>query len=166
MSSKLQTAERVSHADQSDNYVFQRSLLAYHRASELVSGSVLEIGTGIGYGIDVIAPSATRFMTIDKFETNIDTSEIDNVEFHQMTVPPIDFPANSFDCVISFQVIEHIKDDVDFVAEVYRVLKPNGVFIVSTPNAPTTGSKNRRVEPLSRQLSMALAGIDLMGVTR
>ena len=116
MASKLQTAERVSHADKSDNYVFQRSLLAYHRAAELVNGTVLEIGTGSGYGIDVIAPSATRFMTIDKFETKIDTSEIDNVEFQQMTVPPINFPTNSFDCVISFQVIEHIKDDVDFVA--------------------------------------------------
>ena len=105
MASKLQTAERVSHADKSDNYVFQRSLLAYHRAAELVSGSVLEIGTGSGYGIEVIAPSAKRFMTIDKFETKIDTSEIENVEFQQMTVPPINFPDNSFDYVISFQVI-------------------------------------------------------------
>ena len=41
---KLATAERVSR-DASDNFVFQRSLLAYDRAAEIVSGDVLEIGT-------------------------------------------------------------------------------------------------------------------------
>ena len=170
MASKLQTAERVSHADQSDNYVFQRSLLAYHRAAELVSGSVLEIGTGSGYGIEVIAPSAKRFMTIDKFETKIDTSDIDNVEFQQMTVPPIKFPDNSFDYVISFQVIEHIKRDVDFVSEVYRVLKPNGVFIVSTPNAAMSLTRNPwhvreyQIDEFDRLLGHYFADIERCGV--
>ena len=101
MAAKMQTAERVSQTDSSDNYVFQRSLLAYYHAAKLVSGTVLEIGTGSGYGINVIAPSATRFMTIDKFETKIDTSDMDNVEFRQMTVPPIDLPSSSVDFVIS-----------------------------------------------------------------
>ena len=49
----LNTAERVSR-EASDNYVFQRSLLAYVEASALVSGRVLEVGTGTGYGIDII----------------------------------------------------------------------------------------------------------------
>ena len=39
------TAERVS-VEASDNYVFQRSLLAYHTAAQLIGGVVLEIGTG------------------------------------------------------------------------------------------------------------------------
>ena len=52
---KLATAERVSR-DASDNFVFQRSLLAYDRAAEIVSGDVLEIGTGTGYGIELVAP--------------------------------------------------------------------------------------------------------------
>ena len=47
---KVTTAERVSR-EQSDNYVFQRSLLAYHKAAELIEGNVLEIGTGEGYGL-------------------------------------------------------------------------------------------------------------------
>ena len=52
---KLATAERVSR-DASDNFVFQRSLLAYDRAAEIVSGDVLEIGTGTRYGIELDAP--------------------------------------------------------------------------------------------------------------
>ena len=52
---KINTAERVS-AEASDNFVFQRSLLAYHAASARIAGDVLEIGTGAGYGIEVAAP--------------------------------------------------------------------------------------------------------------
>ncbi len=138
---KLHTAERVSRTDASDNYVFQRSILAYHYAAGLVSGDVLEIGTGMGYGIDVIAPSATSYTTIDK-SCAYDASFPDNTRFQQMEVPPISFPDESFDYVISFQVIEHIKRDKDFVKEVSRVLRKGGKFIVSTPNAPISLTRN------------------------
>ena len=63
---KFQTAERVSNRDASDNYVFRRSILAYYKAAELVQGDVLEIGTGVGYGMEVVAPSAKQYTTIDK----------------------------------------------------------------------------------------------------
>ncbi len=62
----IQTAERVSHKDLSDNYVFQRSLLAYRFAASIVSGTVLEIGTGSGYGLENIASAASQFITVDK----------------------------------------------------------------------------------------------------
>ena len=138
---KLHTAERVSRTDASDNYVFQRSILAYHYAAGLVSGDVLEIGTGMGYGIDVIAPSATSYTTIDK-SCAYDASLPENARFQQMEVPPIGFADESFDYVISFQVIEHIKRDKDFVKEVSRVLRKGGKFIVSTPNAPMSLTRN------------------------
>ena len=138
---KLHTAERVSRTDASDNYVFQRSILAYHYAAGLVSGDVLEIGTGMGYGIDVIAPSATSYTTIDK-SCAYDASLPDNTRFQQMEVPPIGFADESFDYVISFQVIEHIKRDKDFVKEVSRVLRKGSKFIVSTPNAPMSLTRN------------------------
>lgn len=138
---KLHTAERVSRTDVSDNYVFQRSILAYHYAAGLVSGDVLEIGTGMGYGIEIIAPSATSYTTIDK-NCAYDASLPDNTRFQQMEVPPIGFADESFDYVISFQVIEHIKRDKDFVKEVSRVLRKGGKFIVSTPNAPMSLTRN------------------------
>ena len=138
----LQTAERVSHSDLSDNYVFQRSLLAYVEASKIVSGKVLEIGTGSGYGIDIISPFAERFVTIDKHESDISHSK-KNVEFIKMNVPPLSHMAdNSFDYVISFQVIEHIKNDKLFVEEIFRVLKDGGKFIVTTPNIKMTLTRN------------------------
>ena len=137
----MHTAERVSRTDASDNFVFQRSILAYHYAAGMVSGKVLEIGTGMGYGIDVVAPAADHFTTIDKSEA-YDATLPANAEFKQMQVPPIGFADESFDYVISFQVIEHIKRDKDFVREVSRVLRKGGKFIVSTPNAPMSLTRN------------------------
>ncbi len=139
--SKIVTAERVSR-DASDNFVFQRSLLAYHYAAQRTSGRVLEIGTGSGYGVEVIAPTASEFVTIDKFESQVDLSAHPNVTFRQANVPPLPFEDESFDCVISFQVIEHIKDDAKFVSEVCRVLKKGGLFIVSTPNIKMSLTRN------------------------
>jgi len=139
----LQTAERVSHTDVSDNYVYQRSLLAYLKAAELVSGNVLEIGTGSGYGVEVLAPKADQLTTIDKFTNDIDFSIYDNVTFRQMNVPPFKgIDDNQFDYVVSFQVIEHIEDDHAFVAEIHRVLKPGGQFIVTTPNIKMSLTRN------------------------
>lgn len=138
----MHTAERVSHEDLSDNYVFQRSLLAYLEAAKLVSGRVLEVGAGMGYGIKHIAPNATEYLTIDKFPVNIDPT-FDHVAFKQMTVPPLEgIEDNYYDFVVSFQVIEHIEDDATFVSEIARVLKPGGKFIVTTPNIKMSITRN------------------------
>ena len=165
---KVATAERVSR-EASDNFVFQRSVLAYHYAAEIISGEVLEIGTGTGYGVEILAPKCKRFITVDKF---LDPSvpQVENVEQHQMVVPPIGFESGSFDFVVSFQVIEHIKDDTQFVREVARVLRPGGKFIVSTPNAPMSLTRNPwhireyTAEELQNLLSISFSTITPAGV--
>lgn len=140
----MQTAERVSHTDISDNYVFQRSQLAYYEAKKIVSGHVLEIGSGQGYGINIIAKQASRYVAIDKFATEIhQPKDAPEIEFMNMDVPPLTgLEDNSFDFVVSFQVIEHIKKDKALVKEVYRILKPGGKYIVSTPNIKTSLTRN------------------------
>lgn len=164
----ITTAERVSR-EQSDNYVFQRSLLAYHKAAEIVEGDVLEIGTGEGYGAEVLAPHATRFITLDK-TTPENLYQAENAEFIEAAVPPIPAENNSFDYVVSFQVIEHIKRDFDFVREVHRVLKPGGMFIVTTPNAPMSLTRNPwhvreyRPEELTNMLECHFSKVEAMGV--
>lgn len=44
------------------------------------------------------------------------------------------FPDDSFDCVISSQVIEHLKDDPVLFEEMARVIKPGGRLVVGTPD--------------------------------
>lgn len=166
---KIHTAERVSPRDASDNFVFQRSLLAYHYASEIVSGDVLEIGTGMGYGIEVIAPAAKNFVTIDKSVPQLDSLPA-NVRFWQMAVPPIQIPEEAFDYAVSFQVIEHIVRDREFVREVHRILRHGGKFVVSTPNAPMSLTRNPwhvreyRAEELKALLEEVFDEVECLGV--
>ncbi len=136
------TAERVS-SELSDNFVFQRSRLAYHFAAERISGRVLEIGTGSGYGIDIIAPHAEEFVTMDKFLPSVSAEELpQNVTMVSAVAPKLPFESSSFDYVISFQVIEHIEEDHEFVAEIFRVLKEGGEAIISTPNRSLSLTRN------------------------
>ena len=171
--SKIQTAERVSGSDTSDNYVFQRSLLAYVEAAKLVSGRVLEIGTGSGYGIEVISPNVDSFVTIDKFETSAreKIKGHSNVEFKKMNVPPLTgLEDNSFDVVISFQVIEHIQKDHEFVKEIHRVLKPEGKMIITTPNKSMSITRNPwhireyEINVLKEMFEKYFSSVDARGV--
>ncbi|MFR9620602.1 MAG: class I SAM-dependent methyltransferase [Rikenellaceae bacterium] len=171
--SRIATAERVS-LEPSDNFVLQRSRLAYHYAAECIATKaerVLEIGTGTGYGVDIIAPKAERFVSIDKHLPALDGEQLaDGVELIEACVPPLPFDDATFDCVVSFQVIEHIEDDVRFVSEVYRVLKPGGRFIVSTPNIKMSLTRNPwhvreyTSEEFRELLTASFESVEAMGV--
>ncbi|MDY3979617.1 MAG: methyltransferase domain-containing protein [Tidjanibacter sp.] len=168
----MQTAERVSQTDRSDNFVFARSLKAYREAAKRVGGKVLEIGTGSGYGIDIIAPSAESFTTIDKHRPAQQLLDLHpEIEFRQMTVPPLaGFDDGSVDWVVSFQVIEHIADDHAFVDEIWRVLRNGGGLILTTPNRPMSLTRNpwHQREYTADELSDLLGGrfqsIEQLGV--
>lgn len=174
MSKKIQTAERVSQNDVSDNYVYQRSVLAYVEAAKMIHGDVLEIGTGSGYGIEMLSQKAKTFLTIDKFASQVGTEmsqKLGNVEFKQMNVPPLTgLPDNHFDFVVSFQVIEHIKKDTEFVKEIHRVLKKGGKFIVTTPNKKMSLTRNPwhireyTVNELTNLLSNIFFNVESKGV--
>jgi len=49
---------------------------------------------------------------------------------------------NGYDFVVSFQVIEHIENDALYLKEIYRVLKPGGTALITTPNRKMSLSRN------------------------
>ena len=138
----IQTAERSSGEDASENVIFQRHLIAYKKAAELVKKNILEIGCGEGYGIKELLPKVKKYICIDKYESNINFKS-EKLTFIKSEVPPLDkIKSDSLDFVVTFQVIEHIEDDKFFVEEIFRVLKPGGKLILTTPNKSMTLSRN------------------------
>lgn len=136
------TAERTNEKSESDNPIYQRHLFAYEQAIPLIQGDVLEVGCGEGYGSRLLAPNTKKYTAIDKFVA-LNKENLLGVEFIQMNVPHLTpFADNTFDIVVSFQVIEHIDDDHLFLKEIHRVLKPGGKLIMTTPNIKMSLTRN------------------------
>ena len=74
---------------------------------------------------------ATRINS--KGETEGDFLDSNNVVHG--TVDSLEYPDASFDCVTMFDVIEHLDDPRLEVGEVWRILRPGGLFVVATPDA-------------------------------
>jgi len=169
----LQSAERSSQLDPSENVIFQRHMIAYMETAKIISGNVLEIGCGEGYGITELAPKAEQYFALDKYNTAIseELKEKNNIIFKQMEVPPLKgIDNNSIDFVVTFQVIEHINNDELFISEIYRVLRPGGKLILTTPNQLMSLTRNpwhfREYTPNQIQeiLQTSFQDIDIKGV--
>ena len=139
------TTEIASDKITSDNPIHQRLLKAYYASKPYIQGDLLEIGCGEGRGVDLLAPLSQSYLAIDKIGEVIDElkEKHPKVDFRQMVIPPFSgLTDNSFDVVVSFQVIEHIKDDAQYLSEIHRVLKPGGKAVLTTPNIKMTLTRN------------------------
>jgi len=139
------TTEITSESIPSDNPIHQRLLRPYVLAPQYVKGDLLEVGCGEGRGIDWLLPSIKSYTAIDKIAPVIERlqQKYPQSKFFSGNIPPLSaFSNNSFDTIVSFQVIEHIQDDLLFLKEIHRLLKPGGIALLTTPNRPYSLSRN------------------------
>lgn len=123
----------------------------FHRyaiALDLVRGkSVLDLACGEGYGSFMLAQHATQVLGIDiSDETIVDAqkkycNKVNNLSFQQGSVSKLMLDDSVFDVVTSYETIEHLYEQSEMLAEIRRVLKPDGILIISSPNKPVY-SKN------------------------
>lgn len=116
-------------------------LSRYKAVSDIVKGkSVLDLACGDGYGSFIIAENAKYVLGIDISQETIDSASKkyikENLTFQQGSADQIPIKDGQFDVVISFETVEHLPSLVQkkFLQEIRRVLRPDGILIMSTPD--------------------------------
>lgn len=104
----------------------------------VVNKDVLDIACGEGYGSNLISKYANQVYGVDIDSTTIDLAEKkykkDNLLFKTGSTDAIPLKENSIDVVISFETIEHHDKHEKMFDEIKRVLKKDGILIISTPD--------------------------------
>ncbi|MFQ3576128.1 MAG: methyltransferase domain-containing protein [Cytophagales bacterium] len=141
------TTEIASDQIVSDNPLHQRLLFPYHESIKFAKGKILELGCGEGRGAKILHNISHNYTGVDKISQVIETLRKkyndSSYNFICDNIPPLkNFNSDSFDTIVAFQVIEHIKDDELFLKEIHRVLKPGGIALITTPNIKKTLSRN------------------------
>ena len=134
------TGERTIPGLAEENYWFRRHEVVYARLAERCAGrDVLEAGCGEGYGADLIAGVARSVIGLDYDEATVAhvRARYPRVDMRHGNLAALPLPEGSVDVVVNFQVIEHLWDQPQFVAECFRVLRPGGLLLMSTPNRIT-----------------------------
>jgi len=116
----------------------------YEFASRYAKEKVaLDIACGTGYGSSLILLSgAKKVMGVDISPEAVDFArtkyKMSELEFTVGNILNIDFPRNYFDLVLCFETIEHVKNPEKACSELQRVLKPDGLLTISSPNRKLT----------------------------
>lgn len=135
------TGERVVPGQVTDD-LMNEHLVRYAFASGFVREGmrILDAGCGTGYGTYALAQDSplTRVTGVDISPEAIEYARLnyvgDNCVFTVADLERSEWPSESFDLVVSFEVIEHIKQPEIFLRCIAEALSKEGCLIVSTPN--------------------------------
>jgi ubiquinone/menaquinone biosynthesis C-methylase UbiE len=152
----------------------QLKIIVYY-AKNIKFVKLLDIGCGTGYGTAHLAKHAAYALGVDYSGATLEQSRkeyenIKNLEFLECKVPPITIEDESFDVVTAFQFIEHISNPVDFIKEVYRILKPGGFFLCTTVNGEMSLARNPfhvfeyTFETMEADFKKVFSKVDMIGL--
>lgn len=116
-------------------------LCRYQYAKQFVTGKkVLDAACGSGYGTKILAEGAAEVVGMDISAEAIAYAENkykqSNTRYLIGSVERLPFGDQTFDVVVSFETIEHVNESIQnsFLSEISRVLRKDGILIMSTPN--------------------------------
>jgi 2-polyprenyl-3-methyl-5-hydroxy-6-metoxy-1,4-benzoquinol methylase len=98
---------------------------------------VLDVACGEGYGSALLAQNASKVTGIDISNEAIEHARAkyfkENLDFSIGSVCNLPIESNSIDLIVSFETLEHLVEQEEMIEEFLRVLKPEGILIISTP---------------------------------
>ena len=123
--------------EQAHPRTFREHVARYRFAKDFAGGRrVLDIACGEGYGAASLAKAgASSVVGVDLSPEACEQARRKyGVDARPGDAHAIPLPDRSVDLVVSFETIEHVESPGAFVLECARVLEPDGLLIVSTPN--------------------------------
>lgn len=114
------------------NVVFRKLL----NKREIQNKKFLEIGCGLGYFSNKAVKMGAKVTGIDIGPklVSINKKLTPKGKFIVSSASKLPFKDGMFDVVLSTEVIEHVDNQKDAIKEMFRVLKKNGVLVITTPN--------------------------------
>ncbi len=119
--------------------IWYEHLHRYALAGELVAGKrVLDAACGEGYGSAHLAHIAKTVIGVDISTDAIrhasERYQADNLKFQTADVCKLPFQDDEFECIVSFETLEHLEDQSGLLKEFRRVLEPSGFLLISSPD--------------------------------
>lgn len=133
----------------------ENSLEHLHRyaiAADLAQGKiVLDIACGEGYGTSLLAKRALKVTGIDINENIINEANIkyraNNIQFLVGDIYNIPVYNQYFDLLVCLETIEHVEDHLKVMNQIKKVLKEDGILLISTPNKAEYSEKTNYINP-------------------
>lgn len=112
----------------------------YRLAASFAHGKhVLELASGEGFGAAMLATEAQSVVAVELDSNAVAHSRmtypLDNLEFTEGSMLHLDGYSNgSFDLVVCFEAIEHVQEQRELIEGIARVMRPDGLVVLSTPD--------------------------------
>lgn len=94
---------------------------------------ILDVGCGMGGPMRCLEKAGFQVFGIDKYRKAVEFCRKRNLVAKCGLAEKIPFPESSFDVIIALELLEHLNKPPKAIEEFARVLKPNGLLIVSVP---------------------------------
>ncbi len=112
----------------------RRLAMILDAAGERVKGRVLENGCGVGMYVEHLTPYGGKVIGLEyDFERAREAGERSPLIVNGAG-EGLPFPDESFDLILSHEVLEHVQDDAAAAREMARVLRPGGRIVLFVPN--------------------------------
>jgi SAM-dependent methyltransferase len=103
---------------------------------------VLDLGCGVGHSYQLLAPRETVGVDVDAASLEAQDRETVVADMRNLPIGPAQFSS-----VLASHSIEHVPDPERVLTEIARVLEPEGVAVLITPNRLTFGVPDEIIDP-------------------